>query len=143
MKPIFITVKSLQRNRSGEDMVIDVDSVGEYYRRNGKDYYLYEETEASGMAGTKTAIKVDSAANTVSLNRKGAIKMHLFFEEGAEQPFTISIPEGAMEILLKTDTVKIDLEDGLGTVHFSYDTGINGEWELYNEVTITIQEEQK
>ncbi len=143
MKSVWIKVKSIQRNREEEESIVVVESIGEHYRRNGKDYFKYDETEASGMAGTRTTIKVDEAENTVTLIRKGTVEMRLFYQEGEEIPISIDMPEGVIDIIIKTDRVNIDLENGIGNIMFSYDTSLFGQWELYNEVRIEIQEEQK
>ena len=58
MKPVLVSVKSIQRNKEGEELKMELVSEGKYYVKDGTQYIVYEESELTEMKGVTTVIKV-------------------------------------------------------------------------------------
>ena len=79
MQKAIITVSGVSRSSEGTTRLETVNT-GTFTEKNGYCYARYEETEASGMAGTTTTLKWNGSQ--VSLIRHGAYEMQQVFVEG-------------------------------------------------------------
>ncbi|MBR1589776.1 MAG: DUF1934 domain-containing protein [Acidaminococcaceae bacterium] len=118
MQQAKITVEGISRSREGTSR-LEVTSFGTYTEKNGSHYVRYEETEASGMAGTTTVIKWN--ASRVSLIRHGAYEMHQEFAEGSRYACDYRTPY--LSIPLETTTKRVRVRKvGCGwELHMEYD----------------------
>lgn len=58
MKPVLVSVQSIQRDPEGQELKIELVSEGKYYIKDGTQYIVYEESELTEMKGVTTVIKV-------------------------------------------------------------------------------------
>jgi len=140
MKSILVAVKSIQRDNSGEDTVIELVSPGRYYEKNGVKYIVYDETEVTGMEGVKTTIKL--YPQSMILLRNGNVKMRHQYVLGNTHDTIYETPMGQLEMSVKTHELDIDVNtDGIGHVHLGYDISVGGSWQFYNQLDIDLQED--
>ena len=104
MQEAKITVKSVSRNREGTTR-LELTGFGSYTEKNGYHYVRYEETEASGMAGTTTTLKWNGSQ--VSLIRHGTYEMHQEFADGSSCACEYRTPYLSIPIETKTKRVRI------------------------------------
>ena len=102
MQKAKITVSGVSRNGEGVSRLETVNA-GTFTEKNGYCYARYEETEASGMAGTVTTLKWN--ADQISLIRHGAYEMHQEFTEGGSYACDYRTP--CLMIPLETKTKKV------------------------------------
>ena len=57
IKDVMIRVTSLQRNDSGQDEKISLETPGKFGIQKGFSYITYQETELTGMEGTTTSLR--------------------------------------------------------------------------------------
>jgi len=84
----MINIASLMVTSSGEREEILFSTEASYQVKDGKAYLRYEESEVSGMAGSKTLLKYDG--NQVNIRRFGSVNsvlpivvnelMHTFYK---------------------------------------------------------------
>lgn len=139
MKRVLVTVKSTQRDVDGEDTVVELVSTGQYYEKNGAQYIRYEESEVTGLEGVHTTMKIKP--DSIVIMRKGSVNMRHHYELGVERSSTYETPFGSLHMAVKTHAFDVQLADGNGTVHLGYDISIEGDWQFYNQLDITIREE--
>lgn len=140
MKQVLVTVKSTQRDADGEDSVVELVSSGTYYKKKYSQHIVYEESEVTGLQGTKTTIKVYK--DRVILLRTGQVSMRHEYRLGQTNSSVIETPFGQLELAMYTHELHVDIDDGKGVVHLGYDISLGGEWQFYNQLHIEIQEDR-
>lgn len=69
IKDIILSIKSLQITENDESDTMEVITPGDYYFRNGKHFFLYEETAEGENETTRNMIKVTD--NYMELTKRG------------------------------------------------------------------------
>lgn len=139
MKQVLVSVKSIQRDRDGEDTVVELISSGRYYERQGIKYIIYNESEVTGLEGVKTTIKV--YPNSVVLLRTGDVNMRHQYVLNEKHESVYQTPYGQLHMAVYTHEFNVSIQDGIGSVHLGYDISVDGEWQFYNQLTITLRED--
>ena len=139
MKPVLISVKSVQRDATGEDTVVELVSMGKYYEMNNVIYIIYDETEVTGLEGVRTTIKI--YPESLVLLRSGTTRMRHQYILGDMQETVYETPLGALDLAVKTHELEVNLHEGSGEVHLGYDISIGGEWQFYNQLFIRVKED--
>ena len=66
-KDVWLTISSQQQFAGCDEENIDLQTAATLYERGGKYYIAYEESELTGLEGTKTTVKLDGkTADTLS-----------------------------------------------------------------------------
>lgn len=139
MKRVLVSVKSVQRDRDGQDTVVELISPGTWYEKNGTQYVRYEESSVTGMDGVKTTIKIYDGS--IVLLRTGAVNMRHQYILGEERKTVYETPFGEIPMAVKTHELTVDFHDGTGHVHLGYDISVDDEWQFYNQLDIDVREE--
>ena len=139
MKQVLVSVKSIQRDRDGKDTVVELISSGRYYERQGVKYIIYNESEVTGLEGVKTTIKV--YPNSVVLLRTGDVNMRHQYVLNEKHESVYQTPYGQLHMAVYTHEFNVSIQDGIGSVHLGYDISVDGEWQFYNQLTITLRED--
>lgn len=107
-------VRMMEDGGAPEPQTIDINTVGKRERFEGRLKISYEETEATGMDGSVTAITfLTDQPEVVSMIREGAVSTALVFEEGKRHHCLYQTPFMPFEICVRTIKVENRLmEDG-------------------------------
>ena len=70
-KDVWLTIRSRQQFEGCDEERVNLETAATLYERGGKYYIAYEESELTGLEGTKTTVKLDG--KTVTLIRTGLI----------------------------------------------------------------------
>ena len=108
-----------------EDNKIELLTLGSFYKKDEKYYVVYDETEISGMKGTKTTFKI--SPDKFSLIRMGTTNTKMEFEPNIESMSLYNTPYGVIEIEIKTNVLDINVNDNGGDVKINYDMTIGNE----------------
>ena len=82
----IISIKGLQTYKDGgddTDISLLTEAIFEY--ENGAYFIDYEESELTGLEGTKTSIEIGN--NYVSLQRNGTVNTNMLFMKDKSIPF--------------------------------------------------------
>lgn len=122
-KKAIITISSKQNNMN--DSAIEVVTPGEYYK--DKDVYCaeYNETEISGMEGTRTTLRV--SPERFSLLRVGTTNAEMKFEKNNKAITMYNTPYGLIEMKIETKGLEINMDDSGGDILVNYNLVIAGE----------------
>lgn len=124
-KDVIIKVQGVQLAQEFPGDVIEAISPGEYYFRNGKHYFLYDEVMEGQEEVTKNIIKVQD--DYMELTKKGAVNVHMVFEEGKQNITYYYTPYGSLQIGIDAGHVKVqEAEEEIG-VEVQYGLDINSE----------------
>ena len=110
MKPVLVSVKSIQRNKEGEELKMELVSEGKYYVKDDTQYIVYEESELTEMKGVTTVIKV-LPGGSVLLLRLGKVKQRQEFHKGKVTRSQYDTPVGTFDVQMKTYECRADLID--------------------------------
>ena len=92
--------------QEAEDEKIEIVVPGQYFRKNGKHYILYEEIEESGLGVTKNTLKV-TGDYRVEMKKSGVLTSYMVFEKGKKYVSSYKTPYGQMQI--GTDTKELTI----------------------------------
>ena len=67
-KDVWLTIRSRQQFEGCDEERVNLETAATLYERGGKYYIAYEESELTGLEGTKTTVKLDG--KTVTLIRE-------------------------------------------------------------------------
>ena len=88
---------------------------------------LYDETELTGMEGTRTRLFfAKQNPGMVSLSRDGTVKTALHFETGRQHITVYQTPYLTCELCVHTYELENRLSSEGGTLHLRYDLKISG-----------------
>lgn len=139
-----ITIKIVGKRYNGETAEDEMEFVsdGTMYERGGAIYYIYEESEFSGMPGCKTSLKV--AEGRVRMKRIGSAAGYgaeLVFEKGRRFISRYATPYGPIDMEVLTNRVDAELDpEGFGRIRLDYSICMEGMGEGHNEVDIEIMQ---
>lgn len=137
-KDVLIQITGLQ-TVDGEEDRVELVTVGRYYRK-GECYYIsYQESEATGFAGSRTTVKVEPE-NRVVLLRSGSTSSQLIVERGQRHQCCYGTGYGDLLIGISGESVESNLCDAGGDLSFRYAIDINTALASENEVFINIKE---
>ncbi|WP_395754244.1 DUF1934 domain-containing protein [uncultured Megasphaera sp.] len=140
MKPVVVSVTSIQRNEQGQELKMELVSEGKYYRKRDTQYIMYAESEITGLEGVTTIIKVLDNGNVV-LVRTGKMQQRQEYWPGRETHSWYDTPLGRLPVTLKTYVCRSTLFDGTGHIELGYDVTIDGFASNYNQLSIDVQED--
>lgn len=136
-KNVLISVNTLQ-SFGEETEEIELVTEGTITKKEDSYVIEYEESEISGMEGTKTTLKI--CDNSVSLVREGSITSNLVFENGKEHVSLYGSEYGAFEVVVRTRKVNIKLQEGIGEVELEYIIETQGLNVSDNRLLLTVKE---
>ena len=140
MKDVLIKLISTQND--GEDSEsTELITRGKFGRE--KDGYIieYDETEATGYAGSKTKIKAFDSGRKIAMERTGSTQSTLIAELGKKHHCQYGTPYGDFMVGVNTKEIKKELDSGGGQLDFSYVIDINssfvGDFRIFVNITPT------
>ena len=105
---------------------MEINTEGRFCIDGDRAEISYEESEATGMAGSKTAVSFDMKdTGIVTMLRTGAVSTALVFEKGKRHHCVYSTPYMPFEICVHTLEVK-NLIAEAGTLELDYVIEIRG-----------------
>lgn len=138
-KSVRIQVKGTQVYPDGRVEKQDFQTIGSFYERQGDYYLIYQESEATGMAGVSTALRVEK--HKLTLNRMGAAKQRQIFEPGVLHHSTYVTSYISIYLSALTEEVEIGLTELGGHITLKYNLFANDERISQNTLRIMIKED--
>ena len=117
-KDVIISIRGLQEQEGETGDPITLVTSGRYYRKNGSYYIIYDETELTGLAGTRTTVHVK--ADTVKVIRTGLYPSELQFEQGKRNVSLYHTDYGDLSIVVSTRNILNTLTDDGGDLDVEY-----------------------
>lgn len=121
MKDVIISVTGLQHGEDGPDSM-QLVTAGQYGMDHDGYLLTWEESEITGMEGTRTSITVQPNKSVV-LSREGAHNSSVEFEEGKKHYFLYETPYGSATMGLDTRRIRhrLDLHGGDMEIEYTVD----------------------
>lgn len=132
---VLLTLQGLQFDQREEDAdKIEIVTVGDYYKKNGKHYVIYEEITEGFSQPTKNRLKFSDGM--MELSRNGLVNMHMVFQENKKNLTNYSTPFG--QILIGIDTKKIQIEEQKDNIVVDVDYSLDVNYEFLSDCHIKI-----
>ena len=110
------------------------------YEKQGDAYVIsYDESEVTGLEGTRTMILVEPD-NRVTMTRIGDYSSSLIFEEGKRNSSIYSVEEGEMTLTVDAFKVINRLTDTGGSLYVDYQLELNSQIMSKNNILVKIKE---
>ncbi|MBK1811450.1 DUF1934 domain-containing protein [Clostridium sp. YIM B02505] len=135
-KKAIISIASNQVPADKEDL-IEVVTPGEFLIKEDGYEAVYDETEISGMEGTKTKISITS--NELILEREGTTATKMNFQKDSSSVSLYNTPYGMLELKIDTKELKIDIDEYGGDVFIDYDLSVSGQESNNTQLKINIK----
>ncbi len=117
-KDVIISIKGMQKYEHADPDVIELITKGRLAEREGNFTLTYQESELTGLEGTRTTIQVEG--EQVTLLREGGVNSQMVFQEGRRHMSMYNTPYGAIEIGINTSHLMTDLHDRGGDIEIDY-----------------------
>lgn len=138
-KDVIISIRGKQIPLQGEPDVIELVTAGTLTDHGDEGITLsYQESEATGLAGTLTTIQVEP--RRVTLQRVGAVNSQMIFEEGKKHRSMYDTPYGALEVGINTRKMRSTMKQSGGDILIHYGLEIEHGVAGQNEFHIRVRE---
>lgn len=118
---------------------VETAQAAQYFKRNDSHYLLYEE-DMEGFDGTcKSRIKFRD--NLLELTRRGAVDMHMIFEENKRHMIPYNTPYG--QLMLGIETGRVLVEEQEDQIHVTVEYTLDHEGEPLSESCLKIHIREK
>ena len=132
---VLLTLKGLQFDQREEEAEqIETVLVGDYYKRNGKHYVIYEEMTEGFTEVTKNRLKFSE--HMLELSRSGLVNVHMVFQENRKNLTNYNTPFG--QILIGIDTKKIQVNEKEDDIVVEVDYSLDVNYEFLSDCHIKI-----
>ncbi len=136
MNKVIVSVVGIQKDVYGEENRIELVTVGRHYLKNGVNYISYQDSDANGMEGTNTLLKVKD--DCVTLVRKGRVEHTQTFKLQEPSSSLYRTPYGDMTLTILTNNLDICFASATGTIDIGYELAVDGQWQSANHLYIKI-----
>ena len=120
MKDVIISVTGVQQGVNGPD-AMELVTAGQDGQDEKETLLTWQESELTGMEGTKTSLRVQR--DGVVLSREGKLNTRMEFEEGKKRYFLYETPFGSATMGLNTRRIvnRLGLHGGEIEIDYSVD----------------------
>lgn len=137
---VFLSMKGMQfgiNQETGEGEEVEIITTAKYFKRNESGYLLYDEI----LEGIDTPVsnRVKYNNGVIEVTKKGAINVHMVFEEGKQNMTSYYTPYGNLMIGINTRKVQIIETDELIHLQADYALDVNYEFLADCQVCMDIR----
>ncbi len=137
MKDVIISVTGVQQGVNGPD-AMELVTAGQYGQDEKETLLTWQESELTGMEGTKTSLRVQPRG--VVLSREGTLNTRMEFEEGRKRYFLYETPFGSATMGLNTHRIVNRLGVHGGEIEIDYSVDMDDTVVGRNRFFIRVQE---
>lgn len=135
-KDVLVKISGLQFMAEQETEPIEVITAGDYYKRNGKHYVIYDEVMEGFEGTTRNVIKLDE--EYLDITKKGASNVHMVFEKNKKNVSYYYTPYGSLLIGIDARDVKVHETENTIDVEVKYTLEVNYEHLADCNITMNI-----
>lgn len=134
----LLSIKGYQEYDTDDDNTdVSLTTEADFQLQDGVYFIDYEESEITGLEGTKTSIEIGN--NYVSLQRNGNVNTQMLFMKDRKTSSYYNTPYGNLMIDIFTKNLSIDVNSDGGRVNVDYYIDINNSNSSKNNFEIEIR----
>ncbi len=134
-KEVLVSISGLQFAEGVDNDSVEVITSGEYYRKNGKHYVIYDEVTEGTDEITKNIIKLWE--DCLDITKRGVTNVHIMFEKHKKNVTYYYTPFGS--ILLGIDATRIEVTETEEEISALIDYALEMNYEHVADCTVTIR----
>ena len=134
-KEVLVSISGLQFAEGVDNDSVEVITSGEYYRKNGKHYVIYDEVTEGTDELTKNIIKLWE--DCLDITKRGVTNVHIMFEKHKKNVTYYYTPFGS--ILLGIDATRIEVTETEDEISALIDYALEMNYEHVADCTVTIR----
>lgn len=135
-KEVLISISGIQYGVTPGDEPLETVVAGEYYKRNGAHFLLYEEKFEGSEESVRNFVKL--RGDSLEIRKRGLVNVHMLFEPGKKTLTDYQIPFGAMQLGISTTKVEFQEEEDHISAAVNYALDINEEYVADCEIHMDI-----
>ena len=138
MKDVVISINSTFAYEDGEEQQMEFTTDGYYFYEDEVGCLSYEETDVTGLEGTRTSLFV--MPDQVIVDREGTVTSRMVFKEGLKSAFQFATPFGNATMGINTRRIDQSMGEGGGSVEIDYVVDMEHAVASRNKFQITVRE---
>lgn len=135
-KEVLISISGV-RSVGGEQEDVEMITKGDYYKKNGKHYILYDELLEGGADVVRNTIKI--ASDCMDIMKKGNTISHMVFERNKKNLSSYMTPVGELMVEIRTNHIGLLEEEELLEVDVEYSLDINYQHVSDCSIKVSVQ----
>jgi uncharacterized beta-barrel protein YwiB (DUF1934 family) len=140
-KEVVISVRGSQIVGDTRMGVMELMTLGKYYKKENSYYITYNENEQFGVDFANTMLEVSDG--TLKFLRHGLVNAQFIFQQGKRHISHYDTPHGSFTVSLFTNNVDIDIDDSGGEINIDYMFELDNGHSAVNDFHVTIREPGK
>ena len=117
-KDVIIHIDGKPKYDGAEGEEIQLTTSGRLYRKNGRYFIMYKESELTGMEGSTTTLKIED--DRITMMRSGTYPSHMVFEKGKKHIGVFNTDAGAMTVGISARDITSRIGDDGGELTIDY-----------------------
>ncbi len=113
---------------------------GRFYKKAGEYFLRYEESELTGLEGTRTTIK--ATGDSVSVIRTGKYPSQMFFNVGEKRMALYDTGFRGLTVVVNTKSVDNKLCDSGGKIDVLYEVEVGNTPAYLNHLQVRVEEKR-
>ena len=138
MKDVVISINSTFSLEEGEEQSMEFTTDGYYFYEDQVGCLSYEESEVTGLEGTRTSLFV--MPDQVVVDREGTVTSRMVFKEGLKSAFQYATPFGSANMGINTRRIAQNMGESGGSVEIDYVMDMEHVVASRNKFQITVTE---
>ncbi len=138
-KNVIVSISGLQFSEENESEPIEVITTGDYYKKNGKHYIVYDEIMEGFAGSTKNMIKLQE--DCLDITKKGVSNVHMLFEKNKKNVTYYYTPYGSL--LIGIDAKSIHMTEEEHSIQVTVDYALEVNYEHMADCTISLNIQSK
>lgn len=138
-KEVLVSISGLQFAEELDSEPIELITSGDYYKKNGKHYIIYDEVMEGVEGTTKNIIKLGEQC--MDITKRGATNVHMMFEKNKKNLTYYYTPYGS--ILIGIDAQKIEVAETEHDININVDYALEVNYEHMADCSITMKIKSK
>ena len=118
---------------------IEVITAGDYYKKNGKHYVMYDEVMEGFSGNTKNIIKLTDGS--LDITKKGVSNVHMVFEKNKKNVSYYNTPFGS--ILIGIDATSVDIAESEDNIDVKVKYNLEVNYEHLADCSISVNIKSK
>ncbi len=138
-KEVLVSISGLQYAEELDNEPVEVITSGDYYKKNGKHYIIYDEVMEGFEETTKNIIKLSDGF--MDITKRGAVNVHMMFEKNKKNVTYYYTPYGSL--LIGIEATKIEMEETEQDIHVTVDYALEVNYEHMADCKIKMNVKSK
>ena len=139
MKDVWISISNRQSGGQEEEDTLVFNTAGHYFFDDGVGVLSYQESELTGLEGTRTSVKV--SPDKVVVNRDGLVMSRMVFTPGQRSAFQYDTPIGTATMQMDTHRITQRFDERGGEMEIDYVLGLEHAVISRNRFRLNVREQ--